>query len=166
MFPQNLDAVTRHNEEPGPMTEYGNAFNRQVAEEFRANGGAVGGTFEGTPLVLLHHTGAKSGTEYVSPLGVLASGDGSWIVVASAGGSVEHPSWYFNLRKHPDTTIEVPDGAGGVTTRRVRARIPEGTEHETLFAAFTTAYPHVLDFQAKSDRRFPLVVLEPLPAML
>jgi deazaflavin-dependent oxidoreductase (nitroreductase family) len=146
------------------MTEYGTAFNRQIAEEFRANGGAVGGGFEGTPLLLLHHTGARSGTGYVSPLGVHLPGDGTWVVVASAGGSVEHPSWYFNLRRHPDTTIEVPDGAGGVTTRRVRARIADGAEYETRYAAFLAAYPHVGDFEAKAGRRFPLVVLESLPA--
>jgi deazaflavin-dependent oxidoreductase (nitroreductase family) len=146
------------------LTEYGNDFNRRLAEEFRANGGAVSGTFAGTPLLLLHHTGAKSGTRDVSPLGLFAPGDRTWIVVASAGGSDKHPAWYFNVRKHPETTIEVSDGAGGIAIHRVRARVAEGAEHEKLFAAFTAAYPHVADSQAKADRTFPLVVFDALDA--
>ena len=144
------------------MTEDGNAWNRQVTKEFRANGGAVGGVLEDTPLLLLHHTGAKSGADYVSPLGTFIPGDGTWVVIASNGGSAHHPSWYFNLRKHPTTAIEVPDGAGGVTTRRVRARVAEPGEHETLFTAVTSAFPHVADFQKETQRRIPLVVLEPV----
>ncbi len=144
------------------MTEDRNAYNRQLTEEFRANGGAVTGYFEGTPLLLLHHTGAISGADYVSPLGVFSPGDGTWVVTASDGGSDHHPSWYLNLRKHPTTTIEVPDGAGGITTRRVTARTAEGGERETLFTAVTARFPQVAEYQKETERRIPLVVLEPV----
>ena len=75
-----------------------NDYNTQIIEEFRANDGRVGGPWEGTPLILVHHIGAKSGIEHVTPLGCFPQGDGRFLVVASNGGSPTHPAWYHNLK--------------------------------------------------------------------
>src|SRR4029077_20693415 len=81
-------------------------FNARIIDEFRANEGRVGGGFQGTPLLLLHHTGARSGASRVNPLAYLADG-GRYVIFASKGGAPTDPAWYHNLRAHPATTIEV-----------------------------------------------------------
>src|SRR5271165_5669635 len=96
----------------------GEDFNGKVIEEFRANGGKVGGWFEGQTLLLLHHTGAKSGTERVNPL-VYRQVGGSYAIFASAAGAPQDPQWFRNLVAHPDVTVEV-----GTDTINVRARPP------------------------------------------
>jgi deazaflavin-dependent oxidoreductase (nitroreductase family) len=78
-------------------------FNAQVIDEFRANGGTHRRHGRGTPLLLLHHTGAKSGTSRINPGGI----SGTAGAVASNGGAPTHPGWYHNLKTHPDATIEV-----------------------------------------------------------
>ena len=94
-----------------------NDFNGQIIEEFRANGGKVGGMFEGAPMVLVHHKGAKSGTERVNPLMYRDLGDGAIAVFASKGGAPTNPDWYHNLVANPDTFddtsfhVHVPAGA-------------------------------------------------------
>jgi deazaflavin-dependent oxidoreductase (nitroreductase family) len=81
-------------------------FNAKVIDEFRANEGQVGGMWEGTPLLLLHNTGAKSGKSRVNPLAYL--GDvGRYVVIASNGGAPSNPAWYHNLKAQPNVTIEV-----------------------------------------------------------
>jgi deazaflavin-dependent oxidoreductase (nitroreductase family) len=144
------------------MTEDRNAWNQQITEEFRANGGAVGGYFEGKTLLLLHHTGAKSGTAYISPLAVFTQSDGTWAIVASNGGRDQHPSWYFNLQAHPETTIELPDGSGAIATLQVKSRIAEGTERDALFVNVKAAMPQFAEYEKGTERRIPLVVLEPV----
>src|SRR3954470_41832 len=94
-------------------------YNDRIIEEFRANEGRVGGRFEGSPLLLLHHTGAKSGTDYVNPLAYQADA-GRYVIFASKGGAPENPGWYYNLKANPDTTIEV-----GTETLSVRAQEAE-----------------------------------------
>src|SRR6266508_2815618 len=84
-----------------------NDYNTQIIEEFRANEGRVGGPWEGTPLVLVHHIGAKSGIERVTPLGCFPQGDGRFVIVASNGGSATDPDWYNNLKANPRTEVEV-----------------------------------------------------------
>ena len=85
-----------------------NEWNRKVIEEFRANDGKVGGEMEGWPLVLVHHVGAKSGVERVTPLVYQQLGDsGSVAVFASKGGAPTNPDWFHNLVAHPDTQIEI-----------------------------------------------------------
>ena len=84
-------------------------FNGKIIEEFRANAGKVGGWFEGQTLLLLHHTGAKSGSERVNPLACQQVGD-SYAIFASAAGGPRHPDWYYNLVAHPDATAEVGTG--------------------------------------------------------
>jgi deazaflavin-dependent oxidoreductase (nitroreductase family) len=81
-------------------------YNSQIIDEFRANEGRVGGMWEGTPLVLLHHTGAKSGRHRVTPVAYLSDG-GRYVVIASNGGAPTSPDWYHNLKAHPNFTIEV-----------------------------------------------------------
>jgi deazaflavin-dependent oxidoreductase (nitroreductase family) len=88
------------------MSTSASDFNAQIIEEFRANEGRVGGPFEGLPLLLLHHTGAKSGKRYINPLAYQAD-NGRYVIFASKGGAPTNPGWYYNLRANPDTTIEV-----------------------------------------------------------
>ena len=100
-------------------------FDTKVIQEFRANGGKVvalaqGRPFEGVPMILLHHRGAKTGVERVSPLVFQKVGD-SYAVFATKGGAPSHPDWYRNLRANPDTQVEV-----GSETLDVSARVLEG----------------------------------------
>src|SRR4051794_18337035 len=81
-------------------------FNARIIEEFRANDGVVGGMFEGMPMLLLHHVGAKSGTPRVNPLAYQAD-NGRYVILASKGGAPTNPDWYYNLKANPDVTIEV-----------------------------------------------------------
>ena len=131
-----------------------NDFNRKIIEEFRANGGKVGGGFEGAPMVLLHHRGAKSGTERVSPLVYQADGD-RFVVFGSKGGAPRHPHWYLNLVAHPETTIEV-----GTETIPVRARVAEGEERELIWTRQKEVMPGFAEYEAKTERQIPVVILE------
>jgi deazaflavin-dependent oxidoreductase (nitroreductase family) len=101
-------------------------FNAQVINEFRANDGRVGGMLEGTPLLLLHHTGPKSGVSRVNPLGYLRD-DGRYAIFASNGGAPRHPDWVRNLRAQPNARIEV-----GSETLDVVAEEVTGEERERL----------------------------------
>ena len=105
---------------PGPPDVQGTIV------EFRANAGKVGGRFEGTPLLLLHHVGAKSGTERINPL-MYVTVDNGYAIFASKGGSDTNPGWYHNLKAIPEATIEV-----GTQTESVRAREAEGDEYDRL----------------------------------
>jgi deazaflavin-dependent oxidoreductase (nitroreductase family) len=82
-------------------------YNTRIIEEFRANHGRVGGPWEGTPLILVHHIGAKSGIEHVTPMCSFPQGDGRYVIVASNGGSATHPAWYHNLKANPTVDVEV-----------------------------------------------------------
>src|SRR5256886_1673897 len=84
-----------------------NDYNTKIIEEFRANEGRVGGPWAGAALILIHHIGAKSGTERVSPVGYFPQGEGRFAIVASNGGSPAHPDWYYNLKAHPRITVKV-----------------------------------------------------------
>jgi deazaflavin-dependent oxidoreductase (nitroreductase family) len=132
-------------------------WNRKIIEEFRANHGIVGGMFEGIPLLLLHHTGARSGTERVSPLAHRRDGD-NLVVFASNGGRPNHPAWYHNLQAHDQVTVEVGDDT---STRR--ARIASGDERERLWAVQMEEVPGFADYAAATTRQIPVVVLEPSP---
>ena len=132
-----------------------NDWNRGVIDEFRTNDGVVGGMFEGMSLLLLHHTGAKSGTERVNPLVYLRDGN-NYVIFASKAGAPTSPDWYHNLRANPSTTIEV-----GVQSIPVTARVAEGDERERLFSAQKQAAPQFAEYESKTDRVIPVVVLEP-----
>ncbi len=86
-------------------------WNEKNIEEFRANEGRVGGGFEGKPLLLLHTTGRRTGTERVNPLMYLPDGD-RWVIFASKGGHIAHPDWLHNIEANPEATIEVGHGHG------------------------------------------------------
>jgi deazaflavin-dependent oxidoreductase (nitroreductase family) len=130
-------------------------FNAGIIDEFRANGGKVGGPFEGAPMILVHHTGAKSGTERVSPLVYQAKGD-DFVVFGSKAGATTHPHWYLNLVANPDTVVEV-----GAETIPVRARVAEGAERDEIWSKQKQQMPGFADYETKAgDREIPVVILE------
>ena len=130
-------------------------FNAQIIDEFRANEGRVGGMFQNMPLLLLHHTGAKSGTVYTNPLAYLRDGD-RYVIFASKGGAPENPAWYYNLKAHPDTTIEV-----GTYTLDVNAGEAASEERDRLFTTQAERSPAFADYQAQAGRVIPVMVLTP-----
>jgi deazaflavin-dependent oxidoreductase (nitroreductase family) len=111
------------------------SLNAKVIAEFRANRGCPGGVWEGTPLLLLHHTGASSGKERINPLGYLDDG-GNYVVIASNGGFRNSPHWYRNLKAQPKVVIEV-----GTKTIDVSASEATGEERERMFRALTERFP-------------------------
>lgn len=134
------------------MTEYDD-WNRRVVDEFRGNGGKVA-QFEGRPLLLLHHTGAKTGTERVNPLVYLPVGD-DFAVFGSKAGADTNPAWYHNLRAHPDATIEV-----GTETLPVHARVAESAERERIWEEQKRENPNFAEYEQQTTRPIPVVVLE------
>lgn len=130
-------------------------MNDKIIAEFRANDGKVGGQFEGAPLVLVHHTGAKSGTERVTPMMYRPEGDG-FAIFASKAGAPDNPAWYHNLVANPDTQIEV-----GTETVDVTARVTEGTERDVIWEGQKAEYPGFADYEKATDRVIPVLVLEP-----
>jgi deazaflavin-dependent oxidoreductase (nitroreductase family) len=130
-------------------------FNARVIEEFRANQGRVGGPFEGSPLLLLHHSGARSGTPRVNPLVYLPDGD-RYVVFASKAGAPTNPHWYHNLKANPRVSIEV-----GTDTIDVVASEATGDERERLFRRQVERSPQFAEYQDKTDRVIPAIVLAP-----
>ena len=130
-------------------------FNAQVIDEFRAYEGRVGGMFENMPLLLLHHSGAKSGTPYINPLAYLRDGD-RYVIFASKGGAPENPGWFYNLKAHPDVSIEV-----GTDSVDVRASQAESDERDRLYAAQSERSPQFVEYQEKAGRTIPVIVLTP-----
>ncbi|WP_459650655.1 nitroreductase/quinone reductase family protein [Kitasatospora sp. Ki12] len=131
-----------------------NSFNLTVIEEFRANGGRVGGPFEGGDLLLLTTTGARSGRPHTVPLGYVRA-EGRLLVVASAAGAPDHPQWYRNLLTHPVVRVEL--GTDAFDAIAVPA---EGDRRERLFTAVVRAAPGYGDYQARTEGELPVVVLE------
>ena len=131
-------------------------WNSKIIEEFRANAGKVGGQFEGAPLLLLHTTGARSGQERVNPVMYRADGD-RLAVFASKAGLPTNPDWYHNLVAHPDVTAEV-----GTETHRFRARVADDDERERIWSAQKADYPGFADYETKTTRQIPVVILEPV----
>jgi len=130
-------------------------FNSKIIEEFRASGGKVGGRFAGSDMLLLHHTGARSGTERVSPLAYQRVGE-SYAIFASKAGGPQNPAWYHNLLAHPETTIEA-----GTETIKVKARVAEPAERDVIWARQKERAPHFAQYEEKAaPRRIPVVVLE------
>jgi deazaflavin-dependent oxidoreductase (nitroreductase family) len=131
-------------------------FNQSIIEEFRANHGQLGGNFAGAPVLLLHSTGAKSGKERVSPM-MYQAVDGTYAVFASKAGAPTNPDWFHNLRAHPAASIEVGDD-----TIDVRARVADGEERDTIWEEQKRRYPGFADYEAKTTRTIPVVILEPV----
>jgi deazaflavin-dependent oxidoreductase (nitroreductase family) len=128
-------------------------FNRGVIEEFRANHGAVGGPFEGAPVVLLTTTGARSGQTRVNPLVGLVE-DGTLYVFASKAGAPTNPDWYHNLLAHPDVKVEFGDDRFDAVASPVT-----GPERDRLFAVQVERMPGFGDYEKATDRVIPVVEL-------
>jgi deazaflavin-dependent oxidoreductase (nitroreductase family) len=129
-------------------------FNTKIIEEFRANQGHVGGPWAGTTLILIHHIGAKSGAERVTPLGCSRQGDGRFAIVASNGGSPAHPDWYYNLKANPMIEVEV-----GTQTFTVLAEELDGTARAGLWPKLVAEYPSIGEHQTRTTRQIPVFLL-------
>jgi deazaflavin-dependent oxidoreductase (nitroreductase family) len=131
-----------------------NDWNTKIIEEFRSNGGKVGGQFEGAPLLLLHTTGAKSGHERVNPMMYQTIGDG-FAVFASKGGAPTNPDWYHNLVANPHVTAEI-----GSDTIELIARVADDQTRAPIWAAWKQAWPGFADYESKTTRQIPVVLLD------
>jgi deazaflavin-dependent oxidoreductase (nitroreductase family) len=129
------------------------AMNNAVIAEFRDTGGKAGGMFEGKPLVLVHHVGAKSGTARIAPLVPLLDEDRIYIF-ASKGGSDTNPDWYHNLVANPHTTVEL-----GSETFPVTARVLTGDERDGIYAKQSEKEPQFAEYQRKTKRLIPVFEL-------
>lgn len=135
-----------------------NDFNQQIIDEFRANGGRVGGYFEGERLVLLTTTGARSGAAHTTPVGYLPDGGERILIIASAGGAPNNPAWFHNLVANPRVTVE-----NGVFTYDARAVVLDGAERDQAFARAVEFDPGWADYQVKTTRALPVVALQEIP---
>ena len=130
-------------------------YNQRIIDEFRANGGKVPSWGGSSSLLLVHHRGAKSGVERVNPVAYLQDG-GRYVIFASKGGAPTNPGWYHNLKAHPETMIEV-----GGDTVAVTAREATGEERERLFSAQGEKVPQFTEYQLKTSRVIPVLILTP-----
>lgn len=131
-------------------------FNAKIIDEFHANEGRVGGMFEGMPLLLLHHTGAKSGQSRINPLAYQSDG-GRYVIFASKAGAPTNPDWYHNLKAHPNVKIEV-----GTDTIDVLAGEATGTERDRLFGTQVERVPQFGEYEKQAGGRvIPVIVLTP-----
>lgn len=130
-------------------------FNAQVVDEFRANGGRVGGPLAGQQVLLVTHRGARTGTVRTTPLGYFDDA-GTPVLFASAMGAPKHPQWFHNLVANPDVAVEV-----GTDAFAARARVVEGAERDELWARVVAAKPFLAAHQeATGGRLIPLIRLE------
>ncbi len=132
-----------------------NDWNQKIIDEFRSNAGRVGGPFEGTPMLLLHTTGAKSGAERVNPM-VYLDLDGRRFVFASKAGHPTNPAWYHNLVANPSVRVEVGSEEYAATARPVG-----GDERDRIYAEQASRFPGFAEYQEKTDRVIPVVELVP-----
>ena len=130
------------------------ADERRLLAEFSATGGLVSEALAGTPVLLLHHVGRRTGTRRVTPLAYSCHSGGRLVVVATNGGAATHPAWLHNLRACPDIAIEV-----GADTITMRASEADGREREELWAEVVQQYPDVGRFASQTRRTIPVVVL-------
>ncbi|HEX2286343.1 MAG TPA: nitroreductase family deazaflavin-dependent oxidoreductase [Mycobacterium sp.] len=130
------------------------AFNSSIVDEFRANGGKVGGPFEGATLLLLTTTGAKSGQPRLAPLAYLTI-DGKMIIIGSYAGADIDPAWVHNLRANPRAHVEVGTDAYDVIARE----LPPG-ERDEVWSKVTALATGFADYQAKTSRVIPLFELQ------
>ena len=122
---------------------------------YRATRGRIGHRFPGSPpMLLLDHIGAKSGEKRTTPLVYVRDGE-NLVLVASKGGNPKNPAWFHNLRANPETTVQV-----GSKKRSVRARVAEAAERERLWPKAVETYGGYADYQERTDREIPLVILE------
>ena len=136
------------------MSDDDQLFGQEHVRVYRETGGERGYEWRGTTILLLTTTGRSSGQERTTPLIHRADGD-RWVIVASKGGAPEHPSWYRNLQADADATIELPG-----ERVPVRARTAEGAERDRLWGLMTEVWPAYADYQQRTERTIPVVVLE------
>jgi deazaflavin-dependent oxidoreductase (nitroreductase family) len=131
-------------------------WNDGIIDEFRANQGKVGGGFEGKPLLLLHHRGARTGTVRVSPL-MYQQLDGAYAIFASKAGADTNPDWFHNLTANPEVKVEI-----GTDEIDVRARVAIGEEQDTIWQRQKQEHPQFAGYEEKTSRiQIPVIVLEP-----
>lgn len=128
-------------------------WNDGIIEEFRSNQGRVGGTFQGAPLLLLTHTGGKTGTRRTNPL-MYQPFDGRVFVFATKGGSPAHPHWFLNIKAEPDVSVEIGDETFKATAVEV-----EGAERDEIYARQVGLRPVFGTYQDKTSRTIPVVEL-------
>ena len=133
-----------------------NERNKKVIDEFRANEGKVGGSFEGKMLLLLHTKGAKSQQERINPVACIKSGD-RFAVIASKGGAPTHPDWYYNIIANPLVTVEA-----GAEKFQARASVAEEPERTRLYDQMVTVMPFFDDYRRNTTRVIPVIVLTPV----
>jgi deazaflavin-dependent oxidoreductase (nitroreductase family) len=131
-----------------------NDWNTRVIEEFRANGGKVE-AFPDNNLLLLHHTGAKSGQDRVTPLAYQPV-DGGYAIFASKAGAPDNPAWFYNLKSNPQATIEI-----GTDTVPVTSRVTGPEEREPIWTRQKQDQPGFAEYEQKTSRQIPVVILEP-----
>jgi len=136
----------------GTMSDY-NDWNTKIIEEFRSSGGKVGGPFAGAPLLLLTTTGAKSGQKRTTPMMYLTDGD-RLAVFASKAGAPTNPDWYHNLVANPRVAVEV-----GTESFEVEAQVADRAERDRLYAIQAERYPGFAEYEQKTDRVIPVVLL-------
>ena len=133
----------------------GRALNKTHSSVYRRSDGRVWGTMFGGPILLLNTMGRKSGQRRTSPLLYVMDGEG-FVIIASKGGAPTHPAWYLNLIANPDATVEVGD-----REVRVRAEEVHGEDKTRLWQKMVEMYPTYDDYQTKTEREIPLLVLHP-----
>ncbi len=130
--------------------------NQGIIDEFRANGGKVGGHFAGRTLLLLHTVGAKSGQERINPVAYVKDGN-RLVIIASKGGAPSNPDWYYNLLAHPLVTVEV-----GTEQFRVRAAVTSEPERTRLYDKMVEMMPSFAEYREKTTRVIPVITLTPV----
>ncbi len=133
-----------------------NNWNTKIIEEFRANGGKVGGNFAGRPLLLLHTTGAKSKQERVNPVAYTQDGD-RLVVIASKGGAPTNPDWYHNIVSNPHIIVEV-----GTEKFEVDAEVTKEPERTRLYDKMVEVMPGFAEYRRKTTRQIPVIALTPV----
>lgn len=133
-------------------------WNENIVGEFRDNEGQVGGVFEGKPLLILHHKGARTGAERVSPL-MYQDVDGSYAIFASKGGADSNPDWFYNISANPATSIEVGTDKVDVVARVVSV---DEAEYDRIWERQKAEFPQFAGYEQKTSRKhIPVVVLDP-----
>ncbi len=133
-----------------------NERNQRIINEFRTNGGKVGGGFEGRTLLLLHTKGAKSGQERINPTAYVRDGD-RLVVIASKGGAPTNPDWYYNLLENPLVTVEV-----GTENFQARAAVADEPERSRLYEKMVEMMPGFDEYRRKTTRKIPVITLTPV----
>ena len=128
-------------------------WNKAIIDEFRANGGQVGGYFAGKTLLLLHTVGAKSGQERINPVAYITDGD-KLAIIASKGGAPSHPDWYYNILANPMISVEVAS-----EKFQVQATVASEPERTRLYGKMVEMLPGFADYEQKTTRVIPVIIL-------